>query len=44
MSDGNMVYDINQRRLVGETIGGPAHCNGWNGINGTESNMWFPYV
>jgi hypothetical protein len=20
------------------------HCNGWNGINGTELNMWFPNV
>ena len=33
------------RLVVGAIgIGGQAHCNGWNGINGTESNMWFPYV
>jgi hypothetical protein len=28
-----------QRRLAGGAIGGQAHCNGWNGINGTESNV-----
>ena len=28
-----------QRRLVGGAIGGWAHCNGWNGIHGTESNV-----
>ena len=28
----------NQRSLVGGSIGGRAHCNGWNGINGTVSN------
>jgi hypothetical protein len=26
-------------RQVGGAIGGRAHCNGWNGIDGTESNM-----
>jgi hypothetical protein len=36
---------IQQRRLVGGAIVGRAHCYGWNGMNGTESNMWwFPYV
>lgn len=28
-----------QWRLVGEAIGGPAHCNEWYGLNGTESNV-----
>ena len=36
--------DSHQRRLVGGAIGGWAHCNGWNGINGSDLNMWFPYV
>uniref|UniRef100_A0A8C7CIQ2 FMR1 autosomal homolog 2 n=1 Tax=Oncorhynchus kisutch TaxID=8019 RepID=A0A8C7CIQ2_ONCKI len=31
-----------QRRLVEGAIGGLAHCNGWNGINGT--NTLFPCV
>jgi hypothetical protein len=31
-----------QWRLVGGAMGGWAHCNGWNGINGTH--MWFSYV
>jgi hypothetical protein len=35
---------ISQRRLVVGAIGGWAHCYGWNGIHGTESNKWFPYV
>jgi hypothetical protein len=30
---------VDQRRLVGGAIGGQAHCNGWNGINGTVSNI-----
>jgi hypothetical protein len=28
-----------QERLVRGAIGGRAHCNGWNIIHGTESNM-----
>jgi hypothetical protein len=35
---------ICQWMLVGVAIGGRPHCNGKNGIIGTESNMWFPYV
>lgn len=35
---------VDQWRLVGEAIGGQAPCNGWNGMNGIESNMWFSYV
>jgi hypothetical protein len=34
-----------QRRLVGGAIGGWAHCNVWNAINGTDSNtsnIWKP--
>ena len=31
-----------QWRLVGGAMGGWAHCNGWNGNNGTH--MWFSYV
>jgi hypothetical protein len=38
------VYLLSQRRLVGGAIGGWVYCNGWNGINGTVSNMWFPNV
>ena len=30
---------VDQRRLVGGAIGGWAHCNGWNGFKGTESNV-----
>jgi hypothetical protein len=26
---------------VGGAIGGLAHCNGWNGMNGTKSNVYF---
>ena len=37
---GHGVTHMFQRRLVGGVIGGLAHCNGWNGIHGTESNMW----
>jgi hypothetical protein len=32
-----------QRRLVGWAIGGWAHCNNRNGVNGTVSNTWKPY-
>lgn len=28
-----------QRRLVAGAVRGQAHCNGWTGINGTESNV-----
>jgi hypothetical protein len=38
------IKDGNQRRLGGGAIRGQDTCNGWNGIHGTESNMWFPYV
>jgi hypothetical protein len=37
-------YCTRQRRLLGGDIGGWAHYNDQNGIHGTESNMWFPYV
>ena len=37
-------YGVAILLLVGGAIGGWAHCNGWNGIDGTESSMWFPYV
>ena len=33
-----------QRTLVGGVIGGQDHCNGWNGINGTVSNIWKPHA
>ena len=33
---------MDQRRMVGWAIGGRAHCNGWNGINWTLSNIWKP--
>ena len=38
-----MVGSVYQRKLVGGAIGGWAHYNGWNGINGTvpnTSNTW----
>ena len=38
------VLCVYQWRLVGRAIGGWARWNGWSGINGMESNMWFPYV
>jgi hypothetical protein len=33
-------FGLNQRKLVGGATGGWAHCNGWNGINGMELNMF----
>ena len=30
---------LGQGRLVGGAIGGHAPCNGWNEMNGTESNV-----
>ena len=27
------------RRRAGGVIGGGAHCNGWNGVIGTEANV-----
>jgi hypothetical protein len=36
--------DMKDMSQVGGPKGGRAHCIGWNGINGKESNMWFPYV
>lgn len=41
--NGCLRYQL-QRRLVGGTIGGLAHCNAWNGINGMESNTLSPCV
>ena len=38
------VYLVTQWRLVGGAKGGWAHCNGWNAINGTISNMWKPHA
>ena len=43
-SHSTLVSVTQQRRLVGGAIGGQAHCNGWNGFNGTELNTLFPCV
>ena len=34
-----MILLVLQWRLVGGAIGEQDHCNGWNRINGTESNV-----
>lgn len=35
---------VYQRTLVVGAIRRQTHCNGCNGIYGTESNVWFQYV
>jgi hypothetical protein len=34
-----LMCHFQQRRLVGRAVGGWAHCNDWNDIIGTQSNV-----